>query len=226
MRKPPRVHFSFRSPFSWLALHRLAELVPDVHERVEFLPYWDPDPWTDQALRERGSGTHYVQMSAAKHRYILQDTRRQASRLGLSMAWPIDDEPWWEVPHLAWLLARRKGHEQLLYQAVVRARWERGENVCEPGTLRRVADQAGLDGVELAAATEQPDVRREGVDCMAAAYDDDIFGIPYFRIGPHRFWGLDRVDDFAAALCAAPATTPVPVPRAGAYDRDTAGGCG
>jgi 2-hydroxychromene-2-carboxylate isomerase len=230
--RQPRLYFSFRSPYSWMALHRIAVARPDYAEQVLLLPYWDPDPTTEAALRARDAELHYVPMSKAKHLYILQDTKRIAARLGLSMAWPIDIDPWWEVPHLAWLRARRQGQGAELYAALCAARWGRGENICDPQVLRKAADAAGLDGTALAAAVDDPQTRAEGVDCLVRAYDDDVFGIPYGRVGRDRFWGLDRVDDFLRALGDTTGDDPGPgpvaasVPVSAAYDRDTAGGCG
>ncbi|MER7274952.1 DsbA family protein [Dactylosporangium sp. NPDC000244] len=229
--RAPRVYFSFRSPFSWMAVRRLCEAVPDAMTRLEFRPYWDPDPQTEAALTERGAEFHYVQMSRAKHRYILLDTKRLAARAGLRMVWPIDVDPWWELPHLAWLKARRLGRAEQFYAAATDARWEHGRDICEPVTLREVARAAGLDGDELAGAVHDPAIRAEGVDCLVAAYHDDVFGIPYCIAGRDRFWGLDRLDDFVAALHAHPSPEPErdagrPAPAGAAYDTDTAGGCG
>lgn len=230
--RAPRLYFSFRSPYSWMAVTRLLRLIPDAHQRIEFVPFWDPDPVTAAALRAAGAGFHYTPMSKSKHLYILHDTRRQAAKLGLRMSWPVDDQPWWELPHLGWLLARRLGRAAEFYAAVVAARWERGVDVCQPPVLGRLADPLGIDGDRLVAAPDQPDLRAEGVACLAAAYHDDIFGIPYFRVGRHRFWGLDRLDDFLAELPAGrPLGSGEPVPagladRVGGFDTDTAGGCG
>ncbi|SCG46773.1 2-hydroxychromene-2-carboxylate isomerase [Micromonospora echinaurantiaca] len=227
MKRGPRVHFSFRSPFSWMAIHRLRRRLPDAHQRLDFIPYWDPDERTSADLAAAGAEFHYTPMSKAKHLYILHDTRRQAAKLGLRMVWPVDVDPWWELPHLGYLLARRLGRGEQFYDAVTAARWERGENVCEPPVLRAAAERAGLDGDRIVAAAESAEIRAAGVDCLVTAYHDDIFGIPYFRVGPHRFWGLDRLDDFLTELLG-PATVPVPTgaPERVLVDTDTAGGCG
>ncbi|PVE09005.1 2-hydroxychromene-2-carboxylate isomerase [Streptomyces scopuliridis] len=238
LKRPPRLYFNLRSPFSWMGLRQLEERFPQAPDVIEYYPYWDPDEKTVAALEERDSGFHYTQMSKAKHLYILQDTKRLSARFGYTMAWPIDIDPWWERPHLAWLKARHLGREREFYTAVTAARWERGENICDAEVLRRVAESAGFDGDEMLAAADDPELRAEGVDALAAAYDDDVFGIPYFKVGRHRFWGLDRVDAFLDELIpalekaaeSAPAT-PQEVPadllnRVGAYDSDSAGGCG
>ncbi|WP_084729938.1 2-hydroxychromene-2-carboxylate isomerase [Streptacidiphilus neutrinimicus] len=239
-RKPvkPRLYFSFRSPFSWMALRQLEERVPRAREVIDYVPYWDPDERTAKALEARGAGFHYTQMSKAKHLYILQDTKRLTQRFGYRMAWPIDIDPWWEVPHLGWLAARRLGREREMFSALTAARWERGENICDQDVLRRAAEEAGVDPRPVLEAVDDPEIREEGVAALAQAYDDDVFGIPYFKLGRHRFWGLDRLDDFLRALedaalqarpQAAAEQQPTPQPvldNVGAFDHDTAGGCG
>jgi 2-hydroxychromene-2-carboxylate isomerase len=233
VKRPPRLYFSFRSPYSWMAVHRLRRTVPDLFEVVDCYPYWDPDPDTEGALLELGARLPYQAMSKAKHLYVLGDTKRLATRLGLAMAWPIDIDPWWEVPHLAWLAARRLGVAVQCYDALVAARWQRGENICERAVLRRVTAEAGLPADLLDAAVDDAQVRAEGVRCLYAAYEDDIFGVPYLRLGRQRFWGFDRLELFLEAYRDATGAQadplhglPVATVPAGGYDRDTAGGCG
>lgn len=227
VRRGPRVHFSFRSPYTWMAITKLRRSIPDLDTRIEFIPYWDPDERTAAGLREAGAEFHYAPMTKAKHLYILHDTKRQAAALGLSMAWPIDDDPWWELPHLGWLLARRLGKAREFYDAVTAARWVHGADVCDENVIRAIGERVGIDGELLVSAPHDDDIRAESVASLVRAYEDDIFGVPYFRVGRHRFWGLDRVDAFAEALrdslpdLGEPAGVPV-----GAYDMDTAGGCG
>ncbi len=196
MKRPPRLYFSFRSPYSWLTIRRLRSEVPDVAEAMEFYPYWDPDEQTSAGLNQRGGEFHYIQMSRAKHLYMLLDTKRLAEQQGLSMAWPVDVDPWWELPHLAWLRARGEGLAWEFYDAVTQARWGRGDNICDPGVIRAAAEQAGLDPELAVGAPQDPGIREEGADCLHQAYLDDIFGIPYMKWGRHRFWGFDRLDAF------------------------------
>jgi len=248
MKRNPRLFFSFRSPFSWLAVDRLQRVVPDAQDLIEFIPYWEPDAHMAQALKQRGADFHYVQMSKAKHLYILQDTKRLAEGLGLRIAWPIDIDPWWEIPHLGWLKARQLGRAPAFYTALTAARWQRGENICDPQLIRTLAASVGMDGDVIAGAVGDPDTRAQGVNCLVEAYEDDIFGVPYLRHGRHRFWGLDRLDGFLSVFLptleisekrpsphlAKQGTAADPlagIPRelqsnVGAYDTDTAGGCG
>ncbi len=250
----PRVFFSFRSPFSWMAIERLLRAAPDAMDEMTFIPFWEPDPATAEAMLQRGAVLHYAAMSKAKHLYILQDTKRLAKALGLPMQWPVDVRPWWEPSHLAWLKARRLGRAREFYAAVVAARWHRAENISEPDVVRAIAASVGLDGDALAGAVDDPEIRAEGVDCLVQAYEDDIFGVPFFRLRHERFWGVDRLPLFLdaigcredAALTASRLIAPLPEPaltasatddaladvpaavreRIGAYDVDATGGCG
>jgi 2-hydroxychromene-2-carboxylate isomerase len=203
MKRKARLFFSFRSPFSWMLVERLQRAVVNPQGLIEFIPFWEPDAATHRALREKGADFHYTQMSKAKHLYILQDTKRLAQQFGLRMVWPVDVNPWWEVPHLSWLRARQLGMGAPFYAALIAARWGRGENICDLQVIRTLAASVGIDGDVAAGATDDPEIRAEGVDCLVEAYQDDIFGVPYLRFNSHRFWGVDRLDGFLSLFLPA-----------------------
>jgi len=235
MKRRPRLFFSFRSPYSRFLVDRLLREMPDAHDSVDWIPFWEPDQRTREGMDRHGASLHYADMSKAKHLYILQDTKRIAERQGLRLAWPVDVDPWWEAAHLGWLRARRMGRAAEFYEAIVGARWERGEDISKPEVVAAAAAAIGLDGDAIVAAADDPEIRAEGVACLVEAYEDDIFGVPYFRLGWRRYWGYDRLDDFLAeyrSTASGPAANPlagVPeVVRAGRqpYDTDTVGGCG
>lgn len=243
-KSAPKLYFSLRSPFSWMALRQLEERVPDAADLIDYIPFFEPDERSAAQLAERGGEFHYVAMSKAKHLYILNDTKRLAAKFGYRMKWPVDVDPWWELPHLAWIEARRRGVHREFYQAVLTARWERGENICDPDVLRPILADAGLPVEPLLAAPHDAAIRAEGLTALLGVYEDDVFGVPYFKWGMHRFWGLDRLDDFLDLLTPAlpelrarterrpPEIAPLAgIPASaltavGAFDHDTAGGCG
>lgn len=199
MRRPPRMYFSFRSPRSWLALRRLEERRPDLSATVRYVPHWTPEPWLRSALAERGSGVLETPLSRAKHDYLVDGTDRLVRQFNYRMTWPADLDGRWDLPHLAWLSAQRQGLGTPFYRAAVRARWERGENICDPVILRAIAAEAGLDPQ---VAVDDESLRAEAVEAHEWAFDDDIFAVPYFIVGRHRCWGLERLDDFTAAMDA------------------------
>jgi 2-hydroxychromene-2-carboxylate isomerase len=228
------LYFSFRSPYSWIAMRKLEERVPNAPEVIEYLPYWEPQEDIRTELDTRGSGFLYAPMSKAKHLYILRDIKNLTQQHGYAMTWPVDVNPRWDVPHLAWLAARRLGGERALFWALHRARWQEGRDIWHWAVVAEVADGVGLDGQAVVDAANSQEIQAEAVDILARAYDEDVFGVPFFFAGRQRFWGLDRLEMFIEALSAAGVPLSdegIDIPaevrqEVGCYDSDTAGGCG
>ena len=198
----PRFYFAFRSPYTWMTARRLEERFPAAHEQFEYIPYFDPDAITLDLLHAQGGDIIYTPMSRAKHLYILQDVKRLATKLGYAMAWPVDIKPWWDLPHLAYLKARRLGRGPEFFRAAYRARFERGDAIYQEDTIRDLAREVDLDPVALLASTADPEIRHEGAQSLLRAHEDGVFGVPFFSMGFEKFWGLDRFDDFAARFSA------------------------
>ncbi len=227
-RRPARCYFSLRSPYSWLALHDLLRDRPDVADRLEWRPFWEPDALSEKLLAEAGGAFPYTPMSRAKQFYILRDVRRLTAERGLAVTWPVDDSPWWEVPHLAWFVAERHGLGRAWIERLSRARWQEGRDICDPATVGELAEELGIDAEAARGAVDDPDVRERGVRALLDIEDDGVFGVPFFTRGRDAYWGLDRLPAFLAAL-------PVPAPDGaaelvaaglGAVDAGHAGGCG
>jgi 2-hydroxychromene-2-carboxylate isomerase len=199
-RKTPRFYFSLRSPYSWLAYRELLERHPDIAAAVEWRPFFEPDATSERMLAEAGGTFPYTPMSRAKHLYILQDVGRITKARGLSLTWPVDRAPVWEVPHLAYLVALREGRGPEYVAAAYRARWEQGRDICDRAVIAAIATELGLDPAELSGAADDPELRREGVRLLLDIDADGVFGVPFFVHGHSRFWGLDRLPDFAAHL--------------------------
>ncbi|MFG2922583.1 2-hydroxychromene-2-carboxylate isomerase [Streptomyces sp. NPDC048305] len=231
MPKRPAFYFSLRSPYSWFAYRELLDEHPDVAAAVTWRPFFEPDGRSEEALRKAGGSFPYVAMSRAKHLYILRDVGRLARERGLSMTWPVDRDPVWEVPHLAYLVALREGRGPEFVAAAYRTRWEEGGDICDRSVIARIAGELDLDPVALAGAADDPELREEGVRLLLDVCRDGVFGVPFFVNGASRYWGVDRLGRFVAELRAAggpgssgPGDAPLPV-GAGS-DPGHAGGCG
>ncbi|GLZ32194.1 2-hydroxychromene-2-carboxylate isomerase [Lentzea sp. NBRC 105346] len=233
-KKPPRWYFSFRSPYSWLAYRDLMDTYPDVANRIDWRPFWEPDPLMRKRLGSAGGVFPYVAMSREKHYYILQDVRRLAAERGLSFTWPVDREPHWEVAHLGYLVAEERGYGRDYIAEVYRARWERGLDISDPETIASIATDLGLEPHGLADAWERPAIRERGVAALLDVSSDGVFGVPFFARGFDKFWGLDRLPGFVAALRDAEARPLVSAGAESAHapalasvgDFGHAGGCG
>ena len=173
-------------------------------------------------------------MTKEKHLYILHDVRRLAAERGLSVAWPVDEvRPCWEVPHLAYLAAERRGVGPAFISAAYRTRWQEGRNICDPEVIGSLAAEVGMDSARLSTAVDESSLRSAGAGRLLDVYADSVFGVPYFRHGYQRYWGLDRFPLFVAGLSAEPAADrasgsapSVATACVRATDWGHAGGCG
>jgi 2-hydroxychromene-2-carboxylate isomerase len=197
----PRFYFSFRSPYSWIAARKVEERFPFSRFSLEYIPYWEPEARILAALRARGGEVLYQPMSRVRQMYILQDVKRIVTRAGYAWRWPVDGpHPWWELPHLAYLYARRHGRAAAFFDAVSRARWEQGLDVTTPAVIAAVAARVQLDPAAACAAVNDESLIAEGIEQLYGAYRDSVFGVPFFTIGRDKFWGQDRFDEFLDAL--------------------------
>lgn len=194
-----RWYFSLRSPYSWFAYRDLVDRYADVADQIEWIPFWEPDEWTDRLLTEAGIQLPIVEMSRAKNFYILQDTRRLARARGLTMSWPIDREPCWEVAHLGYLAAEDAGKGREYVAEVYRARWEEGGDISNPDTIAGIADSLGLDAGTVATAWQDDGFRQRGLATLIRSYQDGLFGVPFFITGREKYFGVDRLRPFVAA---------------------------
>ncbi len=229
MSKHPKFYFSLRSPYSWLAFHDLLRDAPEVADAIDWAPFWEPDARNDEALRERGEQFPYVAMSRAKHLYILQDVARLAGARGLSVKWPVDREPVWEIPHLGYLVALKAGLGREYIAEVCSARWQHGLNICDRATIADIAVRLGLDADEVSNASEDPELRAQGVELLMDVCRDGVFGVPFFVHRFTRFWGIDRLPDFVAHVrskLAPAAALPSGPDESASAEAGHAGGCG
>lgn len=226
----PRFYFNLRSPYSWLAVHELSQRYPDVADRVEWRPFWEPDTGSARLLDEAGGAFIYTPMSREKHLYILQDVRRLATQRALPVTWPIDREPRWEHAHLPYFLAEAAGVGRDYVRAVSQARWEQGQDICDPEVITTIGHRLGLAAPAVRGAADDPALRERGRQALLALHRDGVFGVPFFIVGRDKYWGLDRLPAFAAAMRqhTAPAAPPAEIPTvsAASFDDGHAGGCG
>jgi 2-hydroxychromene-2-carboxylate isomerase len=229
-RKPPRWYFSFRSPYSWFAYRDLTSRYADVAREIEWIPFWEPDQRTERMLDEAGAEFPYVPMSRDKHLYILQDTRRLAAERDLTMTWPVDRNPCWEVAHLGYFVARELGHGPQFIDAVYRARWEQGRDISDPVTIAEIATEIGADPAALTGAPDDQEIRELGVSALSAGHRDGVFGVPFFVKGYDKYWGVERLPGFVAAMRStkekAEPGRAAEVVLTPASDGGHAGGCG
>jgi 2-hydroxychromene-2-carboxylate isomerase len=174
--------FSFRSPYSWLAMPRVRRLARHYGARLE-LRYILP-------MVMRG-----LPVPPVKSRYIVLDAKREADRCGLPFGRIVDPvgagaERALAVLHRAVPLGLGGDFAEL----GLRAAWADGIALAEVAGLRDVARRAGLSDAQVAEALADPSWRAAAEANRAALFEAGLWGAPTYRVnGGQAHWGQDRL---------------------------------
>lgn len=213
MTQAVTLYFSLRSPYSWLALHRLDRLGDRLGAKLRMVPVYP-----------RGEpGFNDPAASPLRLRYLLQDVGRMARAYGLEVRPPPSVDTRWELPHAAWTHADDEGRGLAFALAAGSARFGRGRDLGLLEVLGEVAQEVGLEPSRVIEAAQDP-ARHARVDAgIAEARDAGVFGVPYFVHSGQHYWGNDRlewllreldrahgrcVEDLGGEACVAPPWRP------------------
>ena len=196
------LYWSFRSPYSYLALPRVKRLA------AEYPVQWDVRIVYPLAIRTPG---YFSQMNPLARPYFFRDTQRVAEYLGVPFKRPTPDpivqdpqtleisasQPYIHRLTLLGAEATLRGSalpfidevSRLLWDGSV-AGWDQGEH------LARAAGRAGLDLGEMErAVAADPEPRKALIetnhDAQRAA---GHWGVPLFVFDGEPFFGQDRID--------------------------------
>jgi 2-hydroxychromene-2-carboxylate isomerase len=185
--------FSFRSPYSWIALPRVRRLAAHYGAELK-LRYILP-------MVMRG-----LPVPRIKARYIMRDTKREADRVGLPFGTIVDPvgpgaERALAVVHAAVPL----GLGEEFAERALRAAWAEGVDLASDEGLVGVARAAGLTRAQVEAALADDGWRETAEANRVALFEAGLWGAPSFRVdGGPAHWGQDRIwaleQDLLAAL--------------------------
>jgi 2-hydroxychromene-2-carboxylate isomerase len=180
---PPAVtlFYSFRSPYSWLAVRRLQRVELDAELRC--VAVFPPPGMTPASTS-----------SPRRLAYTRDDATRIAAAYGYTVRWPETLDTEWVRPHGSayWATEAGRGNEFIL--AAHAARFERGEDLGDAAVLAGIAREVGLDGDACVAAADEPARHSQVWKGMAEAQATGIFGVPTFVLDGELFWGNDRLE--------------------------------
>lgn len=91
------------------------------------------------------------------------------------------------------IVAQRDNQLTPYLEAGLRAMWEEGLKMDDPDIYIEAITLSGLDGSELLARTQEPEIKRELVDNTNAAVARGAFGVPTFFVGQDIFFGKERL---------------------------------
>jgi len=87
-----------------------------------------------------------------------------------------------------------------LSNAILRAIWAEERNIADDDTLAAIADEQGMDGAALLAASKAPEIIATYDAYTQEAIDRNVFGAPTYILNDEMFWGQDRLDFLERAL--------------------------
>lgn len=179
------VFFSYRSPYSYLALEQLAKR-PELHG----VPIWL------RPIRPMVARGHAL--ATDKRTYILADAKREADRQGVPFGEICDPlgkgvEACLAISHH--LLKRPDGQEALMTfaRSALRGAWSEARDLAEYVDLRAVVERAQLPWAEASRWVADPEGQATAVANASDLEAIGLWGVPSFRVGDLWLWGQDRL---------------------------------
>lgn len=182
--------FSFRSPYSYLALEQIEAVLAPHGVPLVLRPV---PPMVARGLA----------MPPVKQLYIVRDVKRIADRLGVPFGELCDPlgagvDNCLALAH--WALRRGPADGLAFVRSAMRGIWAEARDVSAYVDLREIVERAQLPWAEARAALDDP----EGAKAAAASAADlavvGLWGVPSFRIGDFIAWGQDRLPLLADRL--------------------------
>ena len=181
MTKDVWVFFNYRSPYCYLATHRMWSIEDTHGGNLVFKPLGG---WTGRSPPERAK----VKMPISR-----QDVRRWAKRMKVPcVPPPATTDP--TKAALVALVAIERGLIRPYTNAVMRKEWTEGQDIGDPNVLVPVATSVGLEKAEIMSAFDDPARHAQLDENAQLAAERGIFGVPTFVIEDEVFWGQDRID--------------------------------
>ncbi|WP_101674706.1 DsbA family protein [Alloalcanivorax mobilis] len=175
------LYFSFRSPYSYLALQRACALADHYRVALEFRPVL---PMVMRGLA----------VPRAKRFYILTDAAREARLHGVPFGRVCDPVGRGVERCMAlWPFAEKEGRLREWLLAAATGIWSQGVDAASDAGLKRLAENAGLDWNRARRWLDDDQWRQlaqANRDAMMAA---GSWGVPTFQIGDTALWGQDRL---------------------------------
>ena len=172
--------YSFRSPYSYVALQRTFDIADAFGLKLEVRPVL-PMVMRGMAVPKK------------KLLYIAKDACREAERLSIpfgKMFDPVGRGA--ERCIAAFYYAKTQGRERDFLLAAGNAIWAEGIDVAEDEGMEHVAERSGLFWPEVKGAMTLNDWRSTAEENRKSMTEAGVWGVPSFVIGETALWGQDR----------------------------------
>jgi 2-hydroxychromene-2-carboxylate isomerase len=180
--------FSFRSPYSYLALEQIEAVLAPYSLPLNLRPVLP--------LVMRGAT-----MPTTKRMYIVRDAKREADRLGIPFGEICDPlGPGIDKCIALAYWANQRGQLLPFAKSAMRGIWAEARDVTEYVDLRFLVERAGLPWDEAREALDKPEAPKwaQAASTDLAVYS--LWGVPSFKVGDFVAWGQDRLPMLADRL--------------------------
>ena len=182
--------FSFRSPYSYLALEQIEVVLAAYQVPLVLRPV--------APMLTRG-----LAMPQIKRMYIAHDAKREADRLGIPFG-QLCEPTGSGVDHclalVHWAAKRGGGADIAFARSVARGIWSEARDPGEYVDLRELVERAGLPWDEAREALGDPAGKAAAQANAADLAVAGLWGVPSFRLGDFVAWGNDRLPLLADRL--------------------------
>lgn len=183
------LYFDLASPYSYLAIMRVAEVLGEEPALQPVL--------AGAIFAARGWGSWALTDARDAN---VQEIERRARVRRLPLQWP----PGWPPNSLsaqrAAIHAKRQGAGRAFAEAVYLATYGAGGDLGDPETILAAAERAGLARETMMAALADPDVKAELRRETDAALARGVIGVPTLRLGGDLYFGDDQLEQAAERL--------------------------
>jgi 2-hydroxychromene-2-carboxylate isomerase len=180
--------FSFRSPYSYLALEQIEDVLAPHGVPLVLRPIL---PMVSRGLP----------LPNVKRMYIVRDVKREADRMGIPFG-ELCDPLGPGIEHCLALakFAEQRGRSLELARSVMRGIWAEARDMTEYVDLRYVTERADLPWAEAREVLHDPDAAKWAQSHAADLAVIGLWGVPSLRLGDFVAWGQDRLPLLADRL--------------------------
>ena len=175
-------YFSFRSPYSYLAIERTFKLCELYQLPLRIKPVL---PMVMRGLA----------VPRSKRLYILSDAAREASFYQIPFGKIVDPVGKGVERCLAvYEYAVEEGQERPFLLSAARGIWSEGIDVATSKGLRKVVERSGLNWQKAQAYLSKDTWRQRVEENRQEMFAMGLWGVPSFRLDGMSVWGQDRID--------------------------------
>jgi len=192
-------YFDFSSPYGYLASHKIEALAARHGRTVNWRPML-------LGVAMKVTGGRPLPELPLKGDYARRDFLRSAKFHGIQLripaVFPISTVP--PVRAFYWLQGKDPRNAVELAKALYRAYFVDGLDISRPENVIQVGERLGLNGAELGAALNDPEVKDRTRAEVEGAIAKGVFGSPYVVVDGEPFWGVDRFEQIERWLATGP----------------------